>query len=99
VWRIGKGRDQGQNVPFSMTAGMCGATFRIWPPVDERKAAGCARVSTCLDGLLQFCQARPEDLIRLNVARVGWWERGSYDGQTAPPNAADNRARELKPCP
>ena len=29
VWRIGKGRYQGQNVLFWMTAGICGASFRI----------------------------------------------------------------------
>ena len=37
VRRIGKGRDYGQDVPLWKTAGMCGATFRIWLPVGENR--------------------------------------------------------------
>ena len=39
VWRIGRGRYQGQNVPLSMTAGICGASFLIrqWWVIGVRK--------------------------------------------------------------
>ena len=39
MWRIGRGRYQGQNVPLSMTAGICGASFLIrqWWVIGVRK--------------------------------------------------------------